>query len=77
MTKILWQIPVESKVTISIYDATGRNIKTLINDNRTPGYYSIIWNRIDDNNKKVSAGIYFYEMRTDKYTARRKMVITN
>ena len=77
LTAIRWQIPSESRVTISIYDATGRNIKTLVNSNFVPGYYNTTWNRTNDNNQKVSAGIYFYEMRTNNYTARRKMVITN
>jgi hypothetical protein len=77
ITKIQWQIPAQSKVIISIYDATGRNIKTLVNDNQTPGYYSTMWNRTDANNKKVPAGIYFYEMRTSNFTSRHKMVITN
>jgi len=77
MTQIQWQIPIESKVTISVYDATGRIIKTLMNENRAPGYYNTTWNCTDANNRKVSAGVYFYEMRTNNYTSRLKMVITH
>jgi hypothetical protein len=77
VTTIRWQIPSESRVTISIYDATGRNIKTLANSTFVPGYYNTTWNCTDDRNQKVSAGIYFYEMRANNYIARHKMVITN
>jgi len=76
-TSIRWQIPIESRVTISIYDATGRNIKTLQNGNFAPGYYTTNWDCTSDNNQKVASGIYFYEMKTNNYTTRRKMVITN
>ena len=77
MTNISWQIPIEGNVTISVYDASGRIIKTLVNENRTPGYYRTTWNCTDANNQKVSAGVYFYEMRTNNYTSRLKMVIAH
>ncbi|MCX8015089.1 MAG: T9SS type A sorting domain-containing protein [candidate division WOR-3 bacterium] len=76
-TTIQWQIPIASKVTLSIYDAAGRNIKTLVNNTFAPGYYSTSWDGTDNSNRKVSAGIYFYEMQTEKFTARRKLIITN
>jgi hypothetical protein len=76
-TAIQWQIPIASKVTVSIYDITGRNIKTLVNDKYNAGLYRTTWDRTDDNNQKVSAGIYFYEMRADNYISRHKMVITH
>jgi len=76
-TTIQWQIPIESKVTITIYDAAGRNIKTLVKQQFTPGYYSTTWNCTNDNNQKVAAGVYFYEMRADKYISRHKLVIAH
>jgi len=76
-TAIQWQIPVSSNVVISIYDATGRIVKTIVNGSYTPGYYNVTWDRSDENHNKVASGIYFFEMRTDKYSARHKMVITN
>jgi hypothetical protein len=59
VTSIRWQIPVESRVIISIYDATGRIIKTLVNDNFNTGYYNTTWDRTNDNIQKVVAGVYF------------------
>jgi hypothetical protein len=76
-TAIKWQIPMKSRITISIYDALGRNIKTLVNKEAAAGYYCTVWDRTDDNRQTVTAGIYFYEMRTDNYIARHKMVIVH
>jgi hypothetical protein len=72
---IEWQIPVMADVRISIYDATGRVIKTLASGNYNAGYHNVTWNRTDDNNQKVASGIYFYEMQANNYTTRQKLVI--
>jgi len=76
MTQIRWQIPVASRVMISIYDATGRVVKTLVNGEHNAGIYSSGWNRTDERGQKVAAGIYFYEMKTENFTQRRKMILT-
>jgi hypothetical protein len=59
VTSIRWQIPLESRVIISIYDATGRNIKTLVNSKFVPGYYNTTWNCTDNKSHKIASGIYF------------------
>jgi hypothetical protein len=75
-TTIRWQIPVVSNVNVSIFDATGRIVKTLVNTNYTPGYYNTTWNCTDNSNTKVAAGIYFYEMRANNFISRHKMIIS-
>jgi hypothetical protein len=74
-TTIRWQIPIAAKVRISVYDATGRIIKTLTNSDYAPGYYNTMWDCTDNCSKKVSAGIYFYELQANNYKSRLKMVI--
>ncbi|MEO0131842.1 MAG: FlgD immunoglobulin-like domain containing protein [candidate division WOR-3 bacterium] len=76
MTTIKWQIPEATHVTLVIYDATGRKVATLVNETYQPGYYETIWNGTDAEGRKVSAGIYFYEMKAGSYLARRKMVVS-
>ncbi|MCX8014845.1 MAG: T9SS type A sorting domain-containing protein, partial [candidate division WOR-3 bacterium] len=76
LTHIKWQIPVDVQVTLSVYDASGRVVKTLVNERRPAGYYSTVWDCTDEHNRKVSAGIYFYEMKAGEFSQRYKMVIT-
>ena len=76
-TKISWQAPENCHVNISVYDAAGRVIKTLVNNTFTAGYYNTAWNCTNEHGQKVNAGIYFYEMRTNSYTSRMKMVIAH
>ncbi|MCX8015194.1 MAG: T9SS type A sorting domain-containing protein [candidate division WOR-3 bacterium] len=53
-----------TKVTLKIYDAEGRQVKTLLDASMSAGIKDIIWNRQDDNNKRVSEGVYFVILET-------------
>ncbi|MFA5032813.1 MAG: C25 family cysteine peptidase [bacterium] len=65
-----------SKVKLNIYDASGRLTKTLIdNSNVKPGNYTIRWEGINNNGKKVASGIYFYKLETDNFKATKKLVL--
>ena len=55
-TKIGFQLPVDGKVSIRIYDMTGREVKTILNNElRSAGYYTI-----DFNSSGLASGAYFY-----------------
>lgn len=74
-TKIDYQLPTEGKVSIRIYDVTGREVKTLLNsEQRTAGYYTI-----DFNGGSMASGIYFYrfigESNSKQTVMTKKMVI--
>ena len=53
-TVISYQLPVKSKVSLGIYDVSGRVVKTLVNGNKEPGYYTANWDA-----QGLPAGIYF------------------
>ncbi|MDD5362324.1 MAG: T9SS type A sorting domain-containing protein [Ignavibacteria bacterium] len=59
VTKIDYDLPLDSKVTIKIFDITGREINTLINENLKAGYYTSTFNA-----SNFSSGIYFYRLVT-------------
>ncbi|MEI7485498.1 MAG: T9SS type A sorting domain-containing protein, partial [Ignavibacteriota bacterium] len=73
-TKIDFELPFDSKVNIALYDMTGREVKTLVNESRTAGYYTVQFNALD-----LSSGTYFYRIITksaDKdFVATKKMVL--
>jgi hypothetical protein len=58
-TKIDFELPTDSKVKVIIYDALGREIRTLINEVRTAGIYTV-----DFDAKNLSSGFYFYRLIT-------------
>jgi hypothetical protein len=58
-TKIDFELPTDSKVKVIIYDALGREIRTLVNEAKTAGIYSV-----DFDAKNLSSGFYFYRLIT-------------
>ena len=57
-TKIDFELPVDGKITLKLYDITGREVALLYNDEiRTAGYYSAVFNGAN-----FASGTYFYRL---------------
>jgi hypothetical protein len=69
-TSINFDIPVDSKVTISLFDLSGREVAKLVNDFRTAGYYSVSFNA-----SNLSSGTYFYRIDAGSFTDTKKMLL--
>ncbi|NUN10467.1 MAG: T9SS type A sorting domain-containing protein [Ignavibacteriaceae bacterium] len=84
-TKIRYQVPENRdqgtgiRVTLKIYDVRGREVATLVNEEKAPGSYKIEFNssRVDNPRYKViSSGIYFYQLRAgNDVVITRKMIL--
>ena len=68
-------LPIEEKVTLTVYDATGREITTLINKNLNSGSHKVIWNGINHNGIHVSSGIYLYTLQAGDHVFSQKMLM--
>jgi hypothetical protein len=76
MTSIVYDVPVGGgKVTLRIYDACGRLVRTLREDVETPGRKTVAWNGRNDNGQAVATGVYFYRMTAPGFERTLKMVI--
>ncbi len=69
-TNISFGMPVNSKVTIKIYDISGREIRTLLNDTRAAGYYTVMFDA-----SGISSGVYFYKIQTDGFSDLKRMLL--
>ena len=74
-TLIKYDLAEDALVSISIYDVTGRMVKSLINMNQSTGYHSLRWNATNDIGESVSAGMYIYTIQAGEYRATKKMVL--
>ena len=74
-TTISFDMSVDGDVVIDIYNIRGQKIKTLVDDFYSAGSYTAVWNGIDENNRSVSSGIYFYCMQTQGFTSVRRMMM--
>ena len=70
-TKINYDLPKDSKVTLVIYDILGRQITKLVNGElQKAGAYSITFN-----GQSLASGVYFYRIVSDKFVQVKKMVL--
>ena len=80
-TKIKFEIPVGQRhafdfqnnanvIQLKVFDITGREIATLVNEQLKPGTYEV---NFDGGN--LPSGIYFYQLRTDYYIDTKKMLM--
>jgi hypothetical protein len=69
-TKIDFELPYDGKVNILVYDLSGREIVSLVNEVKTAGYYTLQFNA--DN---LASGIYFYRISARNYIVSKKMMI--
>jgi len=76
ITKIRFSIPLSRGVSegrgvsLVIYDALGREVRTLVNEQLSPGIYEVEW---DGTN--YSSGVYYYRLINDKYSDTKKMLM--
>ena len=77
-TKIDYQVPVDSKAIMEVYNIAGQRVSELVNQNQTAGYYTV-----DFGATKLSSGVYIYrivasEKATGKnFSSIKKMILTN
>jgi hypothetical protein len=74
-TVISYQLPVNNNVRLKIYDALGREVKSLVDSFQSAGEHSIVWNATDNSNNSVSSGIYFYKMESNGMSFLKKMIL--
>jgi hypothetical protein len=74
-TTISFSLSQLSKVSIGIYDMTGRLVQTLTNTELQQGTHQLTWNAKDEKGNAVVAGIYFLKMQAGNYTETKKLVV--
>ena len=79
-TTIEYNLPVNSNVRVNVYDILGELVNVLVDRNENAGTHKIIWNANNANGKKVSTGIYFYELKAQGINGKsfnqiRKMIL--
>ena len=72
-TVINYTLHQPTRLILKIYDSTGREIRTLVNEYQQKGEKSIIWDGLDNSGNPVSSGIYIYRIQAGNFKQSRKM----
>jgi len=74
-TSITFDLPKDEFVTLKIYNVIGQEVRTLVNEFRNAGRYTVVWDGKDNFGKVVPSGIYFYRMTAGSFNKTMKMVL--
>ncbi len=69
-TTIEFSIPKDANVTLKIFDVLGKEVATLVNDQKAAGTYILNWNA-----SNFSSGLYFYRVTAGEFTDTKKMFL--
>lgn len=69
-TIISFDIPKQSLVKIIIYDILGRQVRTLVDEKKSPGRYQVKFDA-----SALSSGVYFYRITADSYIETKKLML--
>ena len=75
-TVINYQLPEKSNVKIEVFDLSGHKVRTLVNEEQTAGYRSVVWNGTDDGGSTVASGIYFYKITAGSFSDTKRMILS-
>lgn len=69
-TKIDFDIAVDGNVKLTVYNSSGKEIATLVNEFKTSGYHSVIFDA-----RNISSGIYYYKLESNGKSKVMKMTL--
>lgn len=74
-TTIRYDVPVDTRVNLSVFNVLGQKVRTLVNTLQPANSYEIQWDGRNDYGVNVSSGIYIYRIHTADFVKTRKMML--
>lgn len=74
-TTLRFSIPRGGHVQLVVFDARGRRVCTLVDEERAPGVHDVVWRGEDDDGRAVASGVYFARLRADGRRLQQKMLL--
>jgi hypothetical protein len=70
MTKLKFQMPKSGLAVLTFYDALGKEVQVLVNQELSPGTYEV-----DFDGSNLPSGVYFYKLESESFSQTKKMVL--
>jgi hypothetical protein len=74
-TVISYAAPKAGRITLEVYDLSGRRVRTLLRQTMAPGFYTAVWDGRDERGRAVAAGVYYIRMVGRDYESSRHMIL--
>jgi hypothetical protein len=73
-TTITYSVAQSGEVVLTIYNGLGQSVRTLVNERKPAGEYSLTWDGRDDAGQLLSSGPYFYRLKVGEAVETRRML---
>jgi len=70
ITAISYQLPMNTFVTLKVYDVLGNEVATLVNEEKSAGVHEVEFNATE-----LGSGVYFYTLKADEFLSTKKMIL--
>ncbi|HET9234318.1 MAG TPA: FlgD immunoglobulin-like domain containing protein, partial [Candidatus Eisenbacteria bacterium] len=74
-TQIAFDLPIQARVSLRVYDLSGRGVKILKEDAFPAGRHTVSWDARDASGHPVAAGIYFLRIEANQFTDTKLMQV--
>lgn len=74
-TAIGYEIPEAGRVTLTIYNVLGQEVRSLVDVHQEAGSHTVMWDSKDNGGHYLNSGVYFYTLKAGDFTQTRKMVL--
>jgi hypothetical protein len=74
-TTISYSVPTDGDVSISIYNAKGQLVNTVVSEYKNKGHYQVVWQGKDSNGRSVASGLYFSRLLASGKSLSYKMLL--
>jgi hypothetical protein len=74
-TTIRYEVPNAGPVSLKIFDAAGRLVRTIVSGQQSPGRYQSVWRGFNDAGQPVSSGVYFCRLHSVDGSRIQKLVL--
>ena len=74
-TTISFELNDRGRTKLENYNLKGQKVKELVNKILESGRHEYVWNGINDSNKKVASGVYFYSLTHENKSIVKKMIV--
>ncbi len=76
-TTISYQLPEKSFVTLKVFDILGKEVATLVNENKSAGYHTVVFNAgHSERGRGMTSGVYIYTLSANGIVQTKKMLLT-
>jgi hypothetical protein len=74
-TAIEFDLPNDAPVKIKIYDLWGREVRTLVDEQKPAGYHKVIWDGRNAQGYFVTSGVYLYRMKAANFAQTKRILL--